>query len=457
MFKRIIQPLFSLLAFSLSAFATLFPASNAEAKGFSVIRDAEIETSIRMMATPLFLAAGLDPDAVKIRIINDPSLNAFVAGGQNLFINSGLIIKSKSASEVAGVLAHETGHIAGGHIVRTLGALKNASNQSILGFILGGAAALGGRPDVGAAIILGAQQASARSFFKFSRTQESAADRAAVRYLEATRQSSQGLLDFMEVLRDQDLLSADRQVAYVRTHPLTRDRIEFIANHVAQSKYSSRAASPKFMVMHARMKAKLEGFLNPTSRTLRNYPASDRSVAARYARAIAYYRRPNLKKALPLIDELISERPGDPYFHELKGQMLFENGRGDDALPAYQKAVAILPESALLRADLARVQIERNDPALNQPAIENLLYSLDREPNRPSAWRQLAIAYGRAKQMGKSSRALAETALLRGRFKNAIGLAKRAQRLLKRGAPDWLRSEDIIAAAREGMSRRDRQ
>jgi predicted Zn-dependent protease len=332
--------------------------------------------------------------------------------------------------------------------------LKNASASTILGYILGGAAVIAGRPDVGAAVLSGSQNAAIRTYLKFSRTQESAADRAAVRYLDQTRQSSSGMLAFMKTLGEQELLSVSRQDAYVRTHPLTRDRIGFLEHHVSRSRFTNVPTPEKFKKAHARMVAKLRAFTQRKRRTFRNYPESDTSLPARYARAIAYFRSAGTEKALGIMGALIAEKPSDPYFHELKGQILFENGRIGEAIPAYQKAVELLPGSALIMTDLAKAQIEINDPEMRNRAIRHLNAAIELEPKRPFTWRLLATAEGKNGNMVESWRALAEEALLVGRLDRAIGLAKRSQSQTEVGTPVWLRAEDIIAAATEAKNSR---
>jgi predicted Zn-dependent protease len=423
-------------------------------KGLSLIRDAEIEHIIRAYATPLWQVAGLNPDSIDIHIVNDDSLNAFVAAGQNLFINTGLLMRSENASQVIGVIAHESGHIAGGHLSRTQDELSNAMTSSILGMLLGGAAMATGRADVGAAIMQGTQQAALNNFLSFSRGQESAADTAALRFLDATGQSARGFAEFFDILGEQELLSASQQQPYARTHPLSRDRVDAVRAFIAKSRFSDTPTKPEFEVMHARMKAKLTGFMRPLQTTLKSYPETDNSLPARYARSIAYYRVANLTKATALIDQLIAEAPNDPYFHELKGQMLFENGHGKEALPPYEKAVSLDPGSPLLRVELAHAQIERNDPALLKKAIKHLQFALSREPNEAMSWRYLATAYGQNNQMGESSLALAEEAILQHKTVDAIGLARRAQGLLPKGSANWLRAGDIIALAESNKKKK---
>ncbi|MEX0697472.1 MAG: M48 family metalloprotease [Dongiaceae bacterium] len=432
---------------ALLAAAPIAPA-DAQAKPRGFIRDAEIETTIRAYATPLFAAAGLDPQSVRVYLVNDDTLNAFVAGGMNLFIYTGLLMRSESANQLIGVIAHETGHIAGGHLARTQEALENATAESILAFVLGiGAAIATGDSGAGAAVIAGGQSIAQRSLLQYSRTQESAADQAALSYLDRTAQSARGMLEFLEVLGGQELLLSNQQDPYLRTHPLSRDRVDTVRNYVSGSPYADAVEPPEFVVAHARMRAKLVGFLRPLGRVLQQYPESDNSLEGRYARAIAYYRAADLKRALPMVDGLISERPDDPFFHELKGQILFENGRAREALPYYEAAVRLQPDAPLLRQGLAQVQLESGDPELNRAALAQLDEVVRIEPHNAGAWRLLSIAYGRDGQLGMTALALAESAGARGDTKEARQQADRALKLLPENSPAWLRAQDIFNAA----------
>lgn len=408
------------------------------------IRDAEIENTIRTFATPLFKVAGIAPESVHILLVNDPTLNAFVAGGQNLFVHTGLLTRSENANQLIGVIAHETGHIEGGHLVRMRGALEDASGAALLGMLLGAVAgAASGRGDVGAAVALGSQEMAMRNLLSHSRGEESSADQAAIRYLDATKQSSKGLLQFFEILHNQELLVTSRQDPYLMTHPLTTERMDTMRNHVAASPYTDESENPQYAELHRRMKAKLIAFLEPVGTTLRRYRDNDPSVSARYARAIAYYRQPNLNKALPLINGLIAEEPKNPYFHELKGQMLFENGRGGEAVAPYREAVKLLPNNPLLQEQLAQVLIEQEDPALLKEAQKLLTKALTAEPDSVMGWRLQAMAYGRDGNEGMTAYAMAEQALLQGRLAEASFHVKKAEQLLPKTGPVWLRIQDI--------------
>lgn len=388
------------------------------------------------------------PETVNIYLLKDKTLNAFVMGGQNLFIHTGLLVGADNAGQIIGVIAHEAGHIAGGHLARAREAVDNARKRSLLATVLGGVLALGtGRPDVGAVIMQGGELSSARGYFRFSQTQESAADHAALAFLDKAGYSAEGLLQFMAKLEDQELLLPGRQDPYMRTHPMSRDRYLSVESHLKRSDLAGKPLPTRVNARFARMKAKLHAFLEPYGRVIRRYPPSDQSLAARYARAIALYRKPKLDEALPAIDALIAEHPNDPYFLELKGQALHENGRVAEALAPYEAAVRQLPTSSLLRRDLARVQIETDDDSLLPQAIVNLNAAVQRDPGDVFTWHNLAIAHGRMGNMGLSALALAEEAVRRGKKEAALYQAGKVQQTFPRGSIQWLQAQDIIEVA----------
>ena len=431
------------------------PNSGAFAQGgLAIIRDAEIEGILQAYTTPLFEAAGIPPQSVKIRLIRSNSLNAFVAGGRNIFIHTGLLTASKGPDAVIGVLAHETGHIEGGHLVRTRAAIEDASTMQILGTILGVVAAVGAQnAEAGQAIMLGSQSSATNIFMKYSQTQESAADQAAMRLLETTERSSKGLEGFLSQLGEQEVLTRRLQDAYAQTHPLSRDRILTLQNHIANSPFSERKPTEDELLSHAILVAKIKAFFNSLRETLRDYPQSDQSFPARYARTIGYYRDAQLDKALPMVDELIAEMPKNPFLQELKGQMLFEFARVDEALAAYIKAVELAPKEPLIIMELARVELESGKPELLDDAISH--YKTVHRLGGASgfSWKQLGIAYGRKGEMALSSLALAESELRTGQLNNAEYHANRALNELKTGSREHLQAQDILEAIKSYKSR----
>ena len=446
-----------LVAVSLLVACLITPLRDSSAQGRTPIRDTEIEATIRAFATPLFRAAGLSPDAVRIYIIKDETLNAFVAAGQNLFLNSGLLMKTESPGQLIGVIAHETGHIAGGHLARTSGAIRNSSNSALLGMLLGAATTLAtGRPDVGIAVFQGTSAAGQNALLQYSQSQESAADHAAIRFLDTTRQSSRGFHEFLETLSGQELLAPARRSRYANTHPLTRDRITFARNHTANSPFAEVPTSTAFREMHARMVAKLTGFLLSPSRTFLIYPEEDQSLPARYARVIATFREPSIDRALELLDALLAEYPDDGYFWELRGQILAESGKPVPARDAYEKALSLLDEAPLVEGDLARAELAINTEESNKSALSHMESAIRSLKNSAFAWHQLATAQGRNNMPAELALSLAEEALLRGRVVDAVQQAKRAQHHLKRGAPGWLRALDIEDLAKRRLKDRRR-
>ena len=414
------------------------------ARAISLIRDTEIENTIRVYSQPIFEAAGLAAGDIQIHIVSDHTLNAFVAGGQRLFINSGLLMEAEDAGQVIGVIAHETGHISGGHLVRLQESLKNSTAKSILTMVLGGIAAIAtGQGEAASAVIAGSATLQQRSILSYTRTMEQSADQAAVAFLDETGYSSRGLLHFLSKLSGQELLSTERQDPYLRSHPLTHDRIAFMRNHVATSPHSEAPLRADLVQAHNRMRAKLKGFINPPSRTLREYKANSSSFAARYARTVAYKKLFKIDLALALLEDLLAESPNDPFLFELKGDVLQDAGRVAESILPYQKAVDILPWAALIRVNLAQSQLELKNTQASDAALENLQQAVRYEPEMPLLWRLLATAHARNEDQANVMLSLAEEALLKGKKSEARQRAKQAMDLLPEGTASWIRAQDI--------------
>lgn len=414
------------------------------------IRDSEIENYLHALAAPIYRAADIDPKSVTIAIVKSNVINAFVAGGMNEFFYTGLLQLTDSPEQMAGVIAHETGHIAGGHLIRGKEEMRNASAEAIFGMILAIAAGVaGGNSQAAAGAFSGAQQIAERSFLSFSRSQEASADAAGMSFLDKAGISARGMLEFFGKLAGQELLPADRQAEFVRTHPLTQDRINAVRDHLEHSPLKDAKLDPKLYEMHERMKAKLLGFLQPETALLR-ITDKDPRLTARYARAIALYQTGQPDRALGLVDGMIREEPDNPYFYELKGQIQFENGRVADSVGNYQKANALLPDSALLREAYGHALLETKDPARLDLAIQQLLEADRLEDRSPRTWHFLAAAWGRKAELTKDqqyeamvSYALAEEAEADGKDKAAGQLAERAMKGLPKTSPYWLRAQDI--------------
>ena len=418
------------------------------------IRDAEIEAIIAGYTAPIFTAAGLDPTAVRVYIVKDDTINAFVAGGMNIFVFTGLLLRAERPAQLIGVIAHETGHIRGGHLARRNDALRAATIEAIVACILGvGAAAGSGQGGAAAACQLG-QQIGYNSLLAFSRGQEASADQAGMEFLDDTHQSARGMLEFFKILGKQESLLIGQQDPYLRTHPLTQSRIDAVTEHVSHSPYSDLPDRPEFVVGFKRIQAKLRGYTEPMAEVLKRYPSSDNSLESRYARSIAYAQpgQADLKKAIALADSLIAEFPNDPYFQENKAEILLKSAsQARAALPYYEAAASALPDSPMVLLELAMAQIAIADPPLVKKAIPELEKVVRIEPKNSSAWHQLCIAYGTDGQLAMASLACAEEAANasgKRACRQAKEQANRAMQGLPEGSPAWLRAQDIFNGSR---------
>lgn len=423
-------------------------AAPASAQSMKLIRDEEIEQILRDFSRPVFEQAGLSPSAVRIVLIEDSTLNAFVAGGQNIFFHTGLILQTKTAAELVGVIAHESGHIASGHLARMQGEVDNANLQALLANLLGFAVAIGsGSGEAGVAINSAAQNFALRGLLRHSRIQESAADQAGVRYLQGAGLPVEGFLSFMELLAGQELLPESQQSEYVRTHPVSQDRVDFLRNVTEQQ--SSRGKTPaSWDEKLALMQAKLTGFIYPDRALLKKGDG----FAERYGRAIAHYRKGNIPLALKEIDTLITDHPDNAYLHELKGQVLFENGRVNEALEPYARAVERAPRSGLIAAAYGHALLEAK-PSKPEQAVRQFERALSIEPKMSRSHHLLAIAYGKLGREGMSRLHLAEEDLLQGKLGDARTEANLALNALPAGSASRLRALDILANIEQAEKR----
>jgi predicted Zn-dependent protease len=424
--------------------------AKAQRGGIPLIRDAEIEQLLRDYAAPVLKAAKLAKQNVRIVIINDRSFNAFVMDGRHIFINAGTLLESKTPNEVIGVLAHETGHLAGGHLQRLRERLAAAQTQSIVAMIAGIGAAVAtarsGGGGTGMGGILAPQEAIRRTMLAYVRTQEDQADHAAVKFLNATGQSPKGMYDTFKRMSSETLFASQGANPYVQTHPMPADRVAALEVIAKASPYWNKKDSPELQQRHDLMRAKLAGFLDRSDTVARRYPLSDHSLAARYARAIATYRRADIRTALHEIDALIHAQPSNPYFHELKGQALLESGRAAEAVAPLRRAVQLAPSPALIQIMLGQALITTGGTKNADEAVNLLRSALTREPEAAGAYAQLAMAYGKKGDLAHADLASAESAFYRGDYSAATMLATRAKTKLPIGSPAWVRADDIVTS-----------
>ena len=428
--------LFSLIA--LAAFA-----SGGGASAQVLLRDAEIEQWIVDYSFPIFRAANIPAEGVNILLIGDPTPNAF-AGGLNMGIHTGLITTADTPNQVEGVIAHEAAHIAGGHIARSDEALAAASRPMLLSLVLAAGAAAAGAPEAGIGLLGLGQTIGYANILTYSRGQESAADQAAITYLDAVGHSSKGLIDFFSKLRNYQVLTSRKINPYLQSHPLAGERMSILAERAETSPHYLVQDSPEEVARFRMIQAKINGFLQDTRVTLRQYPLSDQSEPARYARAVAYYRGADLEKATLEIDRLIAADPDNPYFHELKGQMLFEFGHVAESIAPHARSVELAPDKALLRINHGRALLATETPEQVQEAVRVLKSALNIERDNSFAWFELARAYGLLGQEGHAHLATAESRYHSGAKGEAAMFARRARASLERGTPEWRQATDLV-------------
>lgn len=436
---------------ALALTCAIIPVAQAHAQ--SLLRDTEIEETLNDFTDPILRVGGLSPASVDIYLVNDPSLNAFVTRGQNIFLHSGLILEAENPNQLKGVIAHETGHIVGGHIVRSDYGNRSAYGSMLVAAGLGLAAILAGETSAGALILGGSSQFGTLEVLSYSRVNESSADQYAARFMEATGQSGIGLIEFFEKFRAQEVLSQARRYPYFRGHPLSSDRIDALRERVDESEYRTVTDSVEDQHEMDMMKAKLRGFLEGPQLVFSRYPLSDKSQYARYARAVAFFRSASLNNAIKEIDSLIEEEPENPYFHELKAQILYESGQREDALPPARRALELKPNAPLLKIALAQSLIEtREDPQVEE-AISLIKSALQDERDNSYGWYLLSLAYGQQGNDALAKYASAERFYAIGDIQRARSFAQRAQQDLPRNEPQWRRASDIVVVSEAQLAR----
>lgn len=439
-----------------AALALTTASTAATAQGIPLIRDTEIETVLKDYARPIFRVAGLGANNIAIRIVKHDSFNAFVADGRNVFINSGTLFQAKTPNEVIGVLAHETGHITGGHLAALRARIARDQTKILLVTVLGIGAMIAGSASrnesarelggAGQGILLGGNELVMRSLLSERRSQESAADQAGLAYLLATKQSGRGMLATFERFAQQEFISDQQQDPFVRSHPVASARISQLRERVEKSPYFNAKDDPALQMRHDMMRAKIAGYLDTPQAVASRYPSTDTSLPARYARAIAANCRGGCATNLSLVDALIKEQPNNPYFHELRGSMLFRAGQYREAIPHLRKALQLVGgEEPLMQSNLAQALVSLDDPSVVEEALAILRKSVVRDGDNARAYMTLSTALARKGQQPEAEYAAAQAHFIEGSFKQAQNFAKRAQTKLPKGSPEWNRAEEIIS------------
>jgi predicted Zn-dependent protease len=434
--------------------AISFAAGIQPAAAQQVLRDAETEALLRDISRPLIIAAGLQPENVQVVLLGNREINAFVAGGQIVYLHSGLFTVADNVNEVQGVIAHELGHITGGHILRSYEGVRQATGIMVLSLLLGAAAIAAGAGEAGMGIMAAGQQAAMGRYLSFTRVQENSADQAGALYLSRAGLSGRGSLAFFERLQNLEFrMGIPQENSYQRTHPLNAERIAVLETSYRADPAWDRPTDPALEARFQRVRAKLSGYVDDPVQVLRRYPASDRSIPAHYARAFAYHQSGHPDEAGAEIAALIAIAPHDPYFLELQGQVLLESGHPVEAVAALREAVARSNDQPLIAAVLGHALISTEDPANFEEAKRVLRIAIGRDNTNPFAWYQLGIVYDREGDEARAALATAERYNLIGQPQFALPNAERAMMGLPVGTPDWIRAQDISMVSRNAVQR----
>ncbi|MCK1468030.1 M48 family metalloprotease [Bradyrhizobium sp. CW10] len=449
--------LISLLAAAAIAL-TPFSAAHAQAKGPPVLRDTETEQLLREYTRPILRVAGLEKQNIQMVIVNEGSFNAFVADGRRIFVNYGAILQSETPNQIIGVLAHETGHLAGGHLSKLREQLANAQTQMIIAMLLGaGAMAVGstrgsgsagnnGLANAGAAALAGPQEMIRRTLLSYQRQQEENADRAGVKFLTATQQSPRGMYETFKRFTSESLFAARGADPYLQSHPMPAERVASLQEFASASPYWDKKDDPALQLRHDMVRAKISAFMERPETVYRRYPLTNDSMPARYARAISTYLHGDLRSALTQIDALIQVQPNNAYFYEVRGQALLEGGKPAEAIPALRKAVALSNNAPLIEMLLGQALVGSDNKAYTDDAVRILRAAVALEPEAVLGYMQLAMAYGRKGDYAEADLASAQAAYLRGDNKTARELATRAKTRFAVGTPGWVKADDIVAS-----------
>lgn len=423
----------------------------------SILRDAETEAYLHEISAPIIAAAGLQPNQVDIILVGDKSINAFVAGGQAVYIHSGLIEAADNSNEIQGVIAHELGHITGGHVITSGQGAKAATGISLLSLLIGAAAMAAGAGEAAMGVMMAGQQAALGKYLAFNRVQEASADAAAIGFLDRAGISGRGMLSFFLKMRKEEYryISSYSEIdPFMQTHPLSGDREAALSADVLKSPNYNKKTDPALDVKFKRIKAKLIGYMDDPTSALRKYPETDQSAAAHYARAYAWHRGAYPDKAIEEVDKLVASAPNDPYFRELQGQILLESGKPKEALAPLRIAVQGSRGTPLIASLLGHALVATEDSANLAEARDVLKVAVARDRDNPFAWYTLGMAYARLGDEPRAQLATAERYALIGDNRQAMASAEAAMTRIPRGTPDYLRAEDIALAARGAASDR---
>ncbi len=432
-------------------------SAQAQQRGVSVVRDAEIEALVRDYSAPILDAAGLGRSGIEIVLVGNNSFNAFVAG-RRIFINTGALVTAQTPNEIIGVIAHEAGHIAGGHQQRLREQMSRAQTIAVIASVLGAGAAVAGSltgssglGQSGMGIFAGGSEMARRSMLTYQRGEETTADRAAITYLERTGQSARGMLATFERFADDMALSGSRVDPYQLSHPMPRERIANLEELVRTSSFADRKDPSALQQRHDLMRAKIAAYTQGHQAAMRLFRDDPRGVPALYADAIGTFLAGNSRDALKKIDALVRAQPGNAYFHEMRGEILMRANQPAEAAKAPAKAMSLdKSRSGIIQVAYGNALLQTGKPDQIRKAAVEIQAGLTRAKEYAAGYRYLAQAHAQLGDIAHADLATAEGHFYSGNYKDAKIFAARAQQKMAPGTPGALRAQDIIAYRQPG-------
>jgi len=433
-----------LIIILISVFFINFSYNSAfAAAGISIIRDDETEKLLKEITDPIIRAVGLDSDSIEIVIVNDPSINAFVSGGQRIFIHTGLIAEADDVSTVIGVLAHEAGHIKGAHIIQKGSDYEKANYGAIAGYVLGLGSVLAGAPaEAGLAISSASQNIAMRNLLSYSRDYENAADTVALEVCKKIGVTPRGLVNLLRKIQSEQKISGDIVDKYMLTHPVSEERIKYIENYIKKHPEIDKKPAEEIQKKFLMVKAKIYGFLYSSKKTKQIYQGKTTDEAL-YALSVIKHREAKFSESDNYLNQLIARYPSNYYFYELRAQFLFERGKVDQSISEYRKVLIKLENSVLIRLKLANALLNKKDAASYQEAVSQLKAALLSEPRNISLTNQLGLAYGKLGNLGTSYLYFAESSIIAKNLNNAKFYLQKAERYINKASPEFIKLTEL--------------
>ena len=396
-------------------FLLIFYSNSLHSQNLNIVRDAEIENFFHDLSFPIVESSTIKGTKINFYLDKQNYINAFVTSGPKIFITTELLIKTNSVDQIAGVIAHEIGHITGGHLSKRYNAYEDSMFTTMISSILAVGAIAAGSPSAGSAILMGGEHIRNQQILSFSRNQESYADQTAIKLLKKSNYSVKGLYELFEILERKERFSKINP--YNQTHPLSIERKRVIEDHID---YKENIESNYLLNERLKLiKAKLIGYTTKKERFNIYYPVDRNSLESWYARSIHYYLNGDIDKALIFIDKCINQKKENPYFYELKGQILYENGRSLLAINSYKEAIKYKNDEKHFYLAISKAIYTQKDIRLYDEGISFLKKYINEEDFPIEAWHYLGLYYGKMGKYVLSSLALAEKFLLLNDIKNA--------------------------------------